>query len=190
MREVVGKSSVGPRSSLDELAEECGRLDQLPLETLINLRRQHDHMRTEIEAVIARKMGKTHPAEATLADTAVLTVNRLAELWGMKAAKVRELCRTGHIPARKLGKKEWVVPVGALRVWARENPVAECVPRNYSPADATRRDQGPAGAPGAYRVKVRRCRGVLTGDGSTLGRGPGATERGRGVRHAAAERTS
>jgi len=50
MREVVGKSSVGPRSSLDELAEECGRLDQLPLETLINLRRQHDHMRTEIGA--------------------------------------------------------------------------------------------------------------------------------------------
>jgi len=176
MREVVGKSSVGPRSSLDELAEECGRLDQLPLETLINLRRQHDHMRTEIEAVITRKMGGTHPAEATLADTAVLTVNRLAELWGMKAAKVRELCRTGHIPARKLGKKEWVVPVGALRVWARENPIAECVPRNYIQA------------PGAYRVEVRRCRGVPAGDGSTLGRGPEASERGRGVRHAAAER--
>jgi hypothetical protein len=189
IRDVIGKSGVRARSSLDELAEELGGLDELSLETLINLRRQHDHIRTEIEAVIARKMAGTHPAETDLADTGVLTVNRLAEPWGMKAAKVRELCRTGRVPARKLGKKEWVVPVGALRVWAQENHVAQCGPRNYIPGDATGRDQSLPEVPGAYRVEVRRGRGVLTRDGQTLRGRPEGSERGTGAPHAAGDGT-
>ena len=43
----------------------------------------------------------------------------------MPVAKIRELCRTGRIPAKKLGNKEWVVPVAALREWARQGIVDE-----------------------------------------------------------------
>jgi hypothetical protein len=45
----------------------------------------------------------TEPRPHDLADAEVLTVDRLARLWEMKPAKVRELLRTGRLPGRKFG---------------------------------------------------------------------------------------
>jgi hypothetical protein len=70
----------------------------------------------------------------------VLTTKRLAKLWGMPEGKIRELCRQGKIPARKLGSKEWIVATAALRDWLATRPLDSSlglpVPSVYDPEAA------------------------------------------------------
>jgi helix-turn-helix protein len=90
---------------------------------------------------------------------AVLTTKHLAEMWQMPEAKIRELCRTGSLPARKLGPKEWVICADALRDWLPRAPIAKDVSLRLSPShESGRRSQTPhAAAP--YTVVVRRSAG-------------------------------
>ena len=111
----------------------------------------------------------TEPRTHDLADAEVLTVDRLARLWRMKPAKVRELLRTGRLPGRKLGPREWVIPVAALREWARQNTVdAEVVSRYHAPHDA-HPGQGAPEAARPYAVEVRRPGRGARGDGQEVG---------------------
>ena len=57
-------------------------------------------------------------------DLGVMTTKQLAETWEMPEAKIRELCRTGLLPAKKLGAKEWVIGMAALRDWLPNIPLA------------------------------------------------------------------
>jgi excisionase family DNA binding protein len=112
----------------------------------------------------------TAPRGDGSADIGMLTTARLAELWGMPAAKIRELCRAGRIPARKLGK-EWVVPVAALREWARRNPLEQAVVSRYNDSHEAHRGQGAAPQARPHRVEVRRPPGRAPGHGPKVGDG-------------------
>lgn len=87
---------------------------------------------------------------------AVLTPATLGALWGMTPSKIRDLCRTARIPARKLGPKEWIIPVAALKRWARQNPLAPQVTAGYTGPRDTRPGQAAAPQARPYRVEVRR----------------------------------
>jgi len=179
----VGASSA--EVSREELARDPGVLEGLSLEALIDLRRRHDHIRAELDASITRKFTEARRPEAGYTDIQVLTIDRLADLWGMKPAKVRELCRTGRIPALKLGRKEWAIPIAELRELVRKSRVAEEVPGGYTAIDATDRSQGHQKTPGAYRVEVRRARGLPSNDRPAVGGGTETPERDRRAPHAA-----
>jgi hypothetical protein len=55
-------------------------------------------------------------------DLRVFTPESLAASWGepWTPARVRRLCREGHIPARKAGPKNWLIPAVGLADWARD----------------------------------------------------------------------
>ncbi len=121
----------------------------------------------------ALEAAQTQPEPPThdLADADVLTVDRLSQLWRMKPAKVRELLRTGRLPGRKLGPREWIIPVAALREWARQNPLdAEVVSRYHAPHDV-RPGQGAPEAARPYAVEVRRPGQGARGDRQEVGDG-------------------
>jgi len=164
--------------------------ESLSLQALIDLRRRHDHIRAELDAAITQKIAEARREEVGHADVQVLTVDRLADLWNMKPAKIRELCRTGSIPARKLGQKEWAIPVAELRDWVRRAHLAEEVPGGYTATDATDRGQSHPKAPGAYRVEVRRTRGLSSNNGTAAGSGTETPERDRRAPHAATRAAS
>lgn len=50
----------------------------------------------------------------------VLTPARLAEMWRTSPAAVRELCRSGAIPAKKIGPKLWGIPMRELEAWMQK----------------------------------------------------------------------
>jgi hypothetical protein len=91
-------------------------LDRLPLDALVALGRQLRVLAADLEQEVTALLVAGFQGDGGLGAVSVLTPARLAELWGMPVAKIRELCRSGRIPARKLGNKEWVVPVAALHV--------------------------------------------------------------------------
>lgn len=116
--------------TLAELQADPSALDRLPLGVLLALRRQLRVLAADLEQEVTARLLDGFQGDGGLDAVAVLTPARLAELWSMPTAKIRELCRTGRIPARKLGNKEWVVPVAALREWARQGIAHEAGPRN------------------------------------------------------------
>lgn len=131
---------------------ELPALEHLPVDALLALRRQLRVLAADIEReVTARLVAQFRGDGAT--GIGVLTTARLAELWEMPAAKIRELCRTGRIPARKLGDKEWVVPVDALREWAKQGIVDVAAPR-HNPGHADHR--GAVARPRPHAVEIRR----------------------------------
>ena len=116
--------------TLAELQADPSALDRLPLSALLALRRQLRVLAADLEQGVTARLLDGFQGDGGLDEVAVLTPARLAELWSMPTAKIRELCRTGRIPARKLGNKEWVVPVAALREWARQGIARAAGPRN------------------------------------------------------------
>jgi excisionase family DNA binding protein len=52
------------------------------------------------------------------ADDEILTTEKMAERLRLPDWKVRELCRTKQLPARKLGA-EWAISAGKLREWTK-----------------------------------------------------------------------
>jgi len=76
--------------TLAELQADPSALDRLPLDALVALRRQLRVLAADLTArLVAGFQG-----DGGLGAVAVLTPARLAELWSMPAAKIRELCRT------------------------------------------------------------------------------------------------
>jgi hypothetical protein len=110
----MGNVSIVP--TLAELQADLSAPDRLPLDALVALRRQLRVLAADLEQEVTARLLAGLQGDGGLDAVAVLTPARLAELWSMPAAKIRDLCRSGRIPARKLGNKEWVVPVAALRV--------------------------------------------------------------------------
>jgi hypothetical protein len=119
------RGPTGPVPTLVELQADPSALDRLPLEELVALRRQLRVLASDLEQEVTARLVTGFQGGGSLGAVAVLTPARLAELWSMPVAKIRELCRTGRIPAKKLGNKEWVVPVAALREWAGQGIVDE-----------------------------------------------------------------
>jgi hypothetical protein len=117
----MGKVSIVP--TLAELQADPSALDSLPMDALVALRRQLRVLTADLEQVVTARLAAGCQGDGGLGAVAVLTPARLAELWSMPVAKIRELCRIGRIPARKLGNKEWVVPVAALHEWVRQGIV-------------------------------------------------------------------
>lgn len=145
----------GPMAAptLAELQADPSLLDGLPVDALVALRFEVRVLAAEIERSVTTRLLSGPGPDAYPGDVDVLTTGRLATLWGMKNAKIRELCRTGRIPARKLGTKEWVVPLEGLRKWAGqalvEGPGARHNADNVNP-------RGTAGRGRRHTVEIRR----------------------------------
>lgn len=139
--------------TLAELQAEPSTLDRLPLGALVALRHQLRVLAADLEQEITERLLTGFREDSGLDAVAVLTPARLAELWSMPAGKIRELCRTGRIPARKLGNKEWVVPVAALREWAGQGIVDTAGPRHNADHVAHR---GAKAQVRPHKVEVRR----------------------------------
>jgi hypothetical protein len=130
-------------------------LVRLPADVLIALRAQLQHLDVEIALAVDRtRLQPTQDRQPD--DIMILTPAKLAAFWGMSSAKVRELCRARLIPARKMGPKEWLIPVAALREWARENPLAAQVTGGYNGSYETPGGQAAPPKPRPYRIEVRR----------------------------------
>lgn len=112
----------------------------------------------------------------------VLTTKRLSALWRMPETKIRDLCRRGILPAKKLGKdgngKEWLILAAGLRDWMRsKNGLADqgnvTVPSSHDP------ERGSAYSKAArpYAVSVRRPARRPREDRDSVGVGRGRDER-------------
>ncbi len=111
------------------------------------------------------------------ASLAVLTTKRLAEMWQMPEAKIRELCRLGTLPARKLGPKEWVIAADALRRWLPAAPLAKPISLGLSSSHDPERASQPPQAARPYSVEVRRPTGRPQDHGRQMGGGDEGDER-------------
>jgi hypothetical protein len=108
-----------------------------------------------IAACAAPPQGRESPPDSH-GSLAILTTRHLAEIWKMPEAKIRDLCRAGTLPARKLGSKEWVIAADALRDWLPKAPLAKQVsPGLSSSYDPGRGSQAPQAAQ-PYTVEIRR----------------------------------
>src|SRR5437899_2286176 len=95
---------------------DASKLDGLPLDVLLAFRRRAGHLIADLDDAIARRSSQLQVSDSS-DSFAVLTTRHLAKIWRMPEPKIRELCRTGALPARKLGPKEWVIAASALRDW-------------------------------------------------------------------------
>ncbi len=143
-------------------------LSAAPTDLVVRFRRDLARVLADCDFVLAASRPPAQPVD--LAEADVLTVDRLATLWGMKPGKVRELCRTRQLPARKLGRA-WVVPLALLAAWAK-NPRAKQVTGGYNGSYET--DPGQSAPPRArpYRVDVRRPGRRASGHGQAVGGRP------------------
>ena len=101
-------------------------LDRLPVGVLIDLRRTLQHMSSDVEASLARRLAEPPVAAIALPsppaipadDVRAYTTGEFARRLGKSAAYVRDLCRSGRLPgAGRKGRKEWFIPVAAARTW-------------------------------------------------------------------------
>jgi Helix-turn-helix domain len=170
-QESAVSSSPSARTALSEyLASISAGLADLP-SLIAELERWKAEWRARMEA--ARQVS----APDSIAG-GILTTKRLADLWGMPEAKIRALCRAGHLPARKLGPKEWVIPTDALRAWLVTTPLAKDVsPGLTSPPHDTGRGPPAPQATRPYTVVVRRPAGDPQDHGGEVGGGHEGDER-------------
>ena len=110
-------------------------------------------------------------------DVTVITTKHLAALWRMPEAKIRDLCRTGRLPAKKLGSKEWLISVAALREWMPKAMLAREVNLGLSSSYDLRRAPKTPQAARPYSVEVRRPAGHPQGLARSDGGGEARHER-------------
>lgn len=164
--------------SLGELADNPALAHELPRAALAELLRRARHLVVEMECELTRRGAEARAPDATSGDDVrVLTTKQLAETWGKKEAQIRELCRTGRLPARKLGPKEWVISVLALREWLPKIPLAESISLEITCAHDPHRapEAPPAARP--YTVEVRRPAGRPPDHACEVGGGHAGHER-------------
>jgi len=161
--------------SLDEIVRDPAKGASLPAITRAGLLAQCAVVMATLAASMVASKDVHKPAQDVSLD--VMTTKQLAEMWEMPEAKIRDLCRTGRLPAKKLGTKEWVIGRDALRDWLPKAPL--------SPTDSltlsSHRDpgRGPQAAPAArpFTVEVRRPPRRPQGDGGEVGSRDGGHER-------------
>ena len=131
-----------------------------------------------LAALAALPGGQHKPARRDdAAGLEVLTTKALARLWRMPESKIRDLCRTGALPARKLGSKEWVISAAALRDWLPGAGVAgQCSP-GLQLLHEPERSPRPPQATRPYAVEVRRPAGRAPSHDRGLGGGGQVDER-------------
>lgn len=111
---------------------------------------------TALASLRVNATASSTPMSAPAAAFEVLTTKRLSALWQMPEAKIRDLCRTGRLPAKKLGGKEWVISVAALREWVPKQPLAEDDNLRLSSSHEPRRASQAPHSARPYTVEVRR----------------------------------
>src|SRR5438876_1735786 len=99
--------------SLDEIARDPAKGASLPAITRAGLLAQCAVVMAALAASMVASKDVHKPAPDVSLD--VVTTKQLAEIWLMPEAKIRDLCRTGRLPAKKLGNKEWLISVAGLR---------------------------------------------------------------------------
>lgn len=152
-------SPLAAAPGLDEIAAHPERACELSREARAALLTRTAALLAALAAAETASSGATKVPDAGLDDVAVLSTKELAGLWRMPEAKIRGLCRTGRLPAKKLGSKEWIIRVAALRECLPKIPLVENDNlRLSSYCDAGRAPQAPQAAP-PYTVEVRRPTG-------------------------------
>lgn len=140
---------------LDALAADPSKVEGLPRSALVALYTNVARLEAMLRARLLT-LGDGRHAKASDDDVSVLTPEELAKRWRMPEARIRDLCRSGALPARKLGPKEWIISVSALRDWLPKAGVAN----DISPGLSLRHDPGrgsqAAEAARPYTVAVRR----------------------------------
>src|SRR5438046_6526745 len=153
--------------SLDEIARDPAKGASLSAITRAGLLAQCAVVMATLAASMVASKDVHKPAQDVSLD--VMTTKQLAEMWEMPEAKIRDLCRTGRLPAKKLGTKEWVIGRDALRDWLPKAPLSP----TDSPTLSSHRDpgRGPQAAPAArpFTVEVRRPPRRPQGDGGEVG---------------------
>lgn len=139
--------------ALADLQADPSVLDRTPVAALLALRHEARLLAAEIERALMARLLAEPRREGHSGEVGVLTTGRLAAMWGMKDSKIRQLCRSGRIPAKKLGGKEWVVPVDALREWATQG-IADAVGSRHNSAHAGYEDA--QGLARRHTVAIRR----------------------------------
>lgn len=108
-----------PAANLTDIVANPAVLDCLPAAALIAIRRQAYGLVADLERAVTERL---LAGPGALSELGVLTTGRLANLWGMKDAKIREICRTGQIPAPEAGEGVRGAGKGAARVGPGESP--------------------------------------------------------------------
>lgn len=163
--------------TLDEIARDPTKATTLSSDVLLDLHRQVRHLDADLDAAITKQMFQTNgPVDRGFEDVSILTPKQLAELWGMPEAKIRALCRTGRLPAMKIGAKEWAIPVAALREQIKRGlAFSGNVALPYSREAEGRATHPPAARP--YTIAVRRPARRSREDGHPVGIGDSRDER-------------
>lgn len=170
---------LGPVSvpGLAEVLADTAILDRLPLDALVVLQRQVRYLDADVGAAITRQMLQANgPVAHGFEDVSILTTKQLADMWGMAEAKLRALCRTGRLPAMKLGGKEWVISVAALREQVNRGLALAGNVTLPSFREGERRATHPPTAR-PYTVAVRRPTRRSREDGHPVGIGNSGDER-------------
>ena len=139
--------------TLDHLAADAVNVCALDLDTALELLAAAGRLRENLRVHVLRLMAPSRRPQVTLD---VLTTKQVADMWQMPEAKIRELCRSGDLPARKLGATKWVIGADALREWLPKSPVANGISPRLSLPHDPERGSGPSQAPRPYSVVIRR----------------------------------
>lgn len=149
--------------SLDQLVADPTRAQDLPPEVVRDLLARVVGLQTVLLArALSLPLGANSQGEASAGadrlpdNLRCFNPRTVAELFGVTEAYVRQLCRTSRLPAKKVGKY-WLIPMGVVRDFARDNGV------DYStsePLSCSRDSRGGAARPkasGALSVSIRRA---------------------------------
>jgi len=109
-------------------------------------------------------------------DLGILTTQQLADLWKMEEPAIRALCRSGRLPAKKLGEKAWIISRAELRAWLPKRPVDTGVGVTLTSPHVTRRHPEAPEATRPYTAVVRKASGRIRNHGQPLGERPSRTQ--------------
>lgn len=105
--------------SLVEVATDLGLLNQLPLDVLVDLRRQIGHLAADADAAITLRAAQgagRQPVEPS--EERHLTIAEVATRTGLSASYLYELARAGQLPVSQMGgRRGYRVLLGDLRAW-------------------------------------------------------------------------
>jgi len=135
--------------SLAEVATDLGLLDQLPLDVLVDLRRQIGHLAADADAAITLRAAEgTGRQPADPSEGRYLTIAEVATRTGLSASYLYELARAGQLPVRQMGgRRGYRVLLGDLGAW-EDGRRKDAVPsqRNTMLNSAHDRPRVPTGA--------------------------------------------
>lgn len=185
-----------PEPTLDQLTKHPDLVAELPIERLLEVRRQLRHLDAELEHHVAAKQ-LAQPRGAVSGQTSVagrtLTTAEVARRMGRSEAYVRELCRAGQLPGnKKRGRKYWEIPEAEFEAWQKTH--AGLAPGGSdtlpSPPHDTGRSAPRQEAPGTDTVEIRRVARSAPGHAEEVGIGRAGDARRRRATHPAPARAT